>query len=312
MERDGVEVNRYNRNIMPTESEIIKELLSTIDSSIEQFNKSMPGIQSDILSSILELSKELTMPARSVKQQVANLQLIGKIKYKINDLVLSPEYISNVKTFAKSFDKVTSIQNKYFNKIVADDYASKTLLKEIKISYIDNAIESLTEAGIDTISSNIKDILLRNVTSGGSYSSMVKEVSGYLTDGEGELTKYARQITTDALNQYSASYTKAVTDDLGLTWFRYVGSLISTSRPFCKELVAKDYVHKSELPTIVKGVIDGKQVPLGKNGLPSGMIEGTTAQNFMVNRGGWRCQHQLYPVSEFSVPQELRDKFKSD
>jgi hypothetical protein len=38
------------------------------------------------------------------------------------------------------------------------------------------------------------------------------------------------------------------------------------------------------------------------------MKEDTNADNFIVHRGGWNCGHELIPVSDLSVPKEVRDK----
>jgi len=46
-----------------------------------------------------------------------------------------------------------------------------------------------------------------------------------------------------------------------------------------------------------------------KTGLPYGMIEGTTVENFQCNCGGWNCRHQLVPVADAVVPANLRAKF---
>ena len=39
------------------------------------------------------------------------------------------------------------------------------------------------------------------------------------------------------------------------------------------------------------------------------MIPGTTAENFIVFRGGYNCRHRLIPIPEATVPKELREKF---
>lgn len=68
-------------------------------------------------------------------------------------------------------------------------------------------------------------------------------------------------------------------------------------------------MHKSEIPEIVKGRIDGHQCEIyERTGLPKGMIAGTTAENFMVNCGGWNCGHKLVLVSEVVVPKEVRER----
>jgi hypothetical protein len=41
------------------------------------------------------------------------------------------------------------------------------------------------------------------------------------------------------------------------------------------------------------------------------MKEGTNADNFIVNRGGWNCGHQLIPVREEAVPKAIRNRVKA-
>jgi GNAT superfamily N-acetyltransferase len=70
-------------------------------------------------------------------------------------------------------------------------------------------------------------------------------------------------------------------------------------------------VHKSEIPTILLGDIDGHECEIyAKTGLPLGMKDGTTPENFIVHRGGWNCGHQLVPVAPEAVPEDVRRKIE--
>jgi hypothetical protein len=61
----------------------------------------------------------------------------------------------------------------------------------------------------------------------------------------------------------------------------------------------------------LEGEIDGHQCKIyDATGLPMGMIDGTNPENFFVNRGGYNCGHELIPVSEVSVPKEVRERFE--
>lgn len=196
----------------------------------------------------------------------------------------------------------------YFSTLV-NNYSPAKVLKQITTLSIETTIADLTENGIGSAFTNgIRDILTTNVTTGASYSDMVNTMREHIIGKEGEegtMVRYAKQIATDALNQYNGQYIKATTDDLGFEWFTYVGSNIKTTRPFCLAMTEKRYYHISELPQIVKGDIDGKKVPL------NGLIEGTNANNFYALRGGYNCGHQVYPALPAFVPKELRDKFSN-
>jgi hypothetical protein len=128
--------------------------------------------------------------------------------------------------------------------------------------------------------------------------------------GEGSLMRYTKQITTDAINQYSAQYHTLIAQDLQFNWGRYVGSNITTSREFCILLTKKQWVHKSELPLIIIGHIDGHDCKLSRTtGLPLGMIQDTNISNFQVLRGGYNCGHQFFWVPDSAVPESVKARF---
>lgn len=110
---------------------------------------------------------------------------------------------------------------------------------------------------------------------------------------------------------FTGQNNKLLTDDLDTEWFMYTGSNIETTREFCQHLSEKKYIHRSEIPTILTGKIDDHQCAIyDKTGLPYGMIEGTTPENFQVNCGGWNCRHQLVPVADAVVPADVRRRFE--
>ncbi len=290
-------------------------LLKELAKAVQDFEDSIKGIQDNVLNDIQIALKDLEISGGSIASSVANLEKINGLKTTIENAILNDGYKDSVVTFGKAFNTVASIQDKYFAALV-ENYSAPEVLAQVKSLAIENTVSSLTESGLEAnITDKIRDILKTNIESGSKYKDLVKEIDTFLTDteaGAGALSKYSSQIATDSINQFSGSYTNIVTQDLGLEWFRYVGALVGDSRELCQRLEQKDFIHKSELPNIVKGIIDGRTIPINKKtGLPNGMIPGTTAQNFISRRGGYRCNHQLKPVSEFSVPKDLREKFKT-
>jgi hypothetical protein len=159
----------------------------------------------------------------------------------------------------------------------------------------------------------IKSILNQNITTGGSYADFNEQLRDWIIGNdkaEGNILKYTKQITTDALHQYNAQYHEIIAQDLQFNWGQYVGSLITTSREFCVYLTKKRWVHKSELPVIIEGNIDGHNCKLSKvTGLPYGMIPGTNSDNFKVRRGGYSCRHSFFWVPDSSVPAQVLLRF---
>lgn len=287
---------------------IIKQLIDGIGDYVNSFQKGIPAIQKEILKEVTKLSEDFYIPAKTIKQQSDNLKLIAQIKGKLNKIILTDDYKDSVKEFAKAFSKIAEIQDSYFSTVFSEG-GSKKLLKEITSNSINLTVDKLTQEGlVSNLSDKIRDILNRNITTGGSYSELVGEMRNFLSSKDGALVRYTKQITNDSLNTFSAEYTKAITEDLGLEWFVYVGALVKSSRPFCLALIGAkgtcmSYIHKSQLNAIAKGHICGAVVSR------AGMITGTDGANLMILRGGYNCGHQLMPVSEAVVPKELRDKF---
>lgn len=294
------------------------DIIKKIEKAVEKFNKKIPSIQQGIFEDIQEQLKRLDTTSGKIKATVANLKIIISIKNKMLKLILTPEYIKEVKDFAKAFSEITVMQNEYWIS-VEKSFTPKTLLKEIKKQAINDTVKNLTSSGIgSTISDQISSILRTNITTGGSYAKLTSQLREKIlnTSTDGALQKYAKQITADSINQYNAQYTQAVSNDLGFEWFAYQGSDIVTTRPFCDAMTDIRYFHVTEIPRLLKAedlyyTKDGQKtkVPIyDKTKLPHGMIPGTNPANFQINRGGYNCGHQIRPVSEGLVPKDIKDR----
>lgn len=306
---------------MPDFSDILKH----IDKSIEKFIDKIPAAQKRMFDGIAEELKRLDTANGKIKTTVSNLKIIQSIKNKLTRLVVTKEYLDDVKDFVSQFNEVTKLQNDYW-KSLEKEFKPRPLLREIRKQTIQDTIKNLTSSGIGTaISDQIATILRTNITTGGSYAQMAEQLREKIlnTTTDGALLKYAKQITVDSLHQYSAQYTQTVSGDLGFEWYAWQGYEIMTSRPFCQAMVENNrYFHISQVPNLLKGLDaqgatlryednkTGEEKSVGlydKTDLPHGFIPGTNVANFFINRGGYGCGHQARPVSERIVPVATRE-----
>lgn len=113
------------------------------------------------------------------------------------------------------------------------------------------------------------------------------------------------RIVHDAIMQYDGMQNANVAREFNLTNFYYIASVIESTRPICDHI--KD-TYRIVTPTDLNKILD-EYCP---NGVPSrtkityetvngvvhtrekgsGMIDGTVASNFVVNRGGYNCRHE--------------------
>lgn len=291
---------------------MIDSLTEDIEKRINKFLESLPEVERKIYASLLTDLKELSLYSDgTIKNNLENIKKLGRLKKNMDDIVLNDAYLKDVSRFIDIYSAVEKTANTYFGKL-SSDFTPKKVLAEVKKQAINDAVEMLTENGISAnVSVPLRDLIKTNITSGGSYATLTEQLREALLstpDADGKLVKYARTYTTDAVNTYSGTYMKIITDDLGLKWFRFTGSIIKTSREICKEMVKKSYIHVSEFTDMFHGKVNGKQLPLGKNGFPYGMKPTTTVDNYQELRNGFQCAHQLIPISEVAVPKDIRIK----
>ena len=265
---------------------------------------------------VLAVIKQLeTDNLGNVKNNINNLKVLTQLNKEINAIVITPEYKKKVQQFTGVFSDMANLQNVYLG-TVFDTFKPNKTLKEITKASIGITVDQLQDTGVTSaLSGEIKDFLRNSITSGGSYSDLTDKLKTAILGNDqtpGGLTRYATTFANDSINQFNATYTKQVSQDFKPQWFRYTGSNMTTSREFCKVLKEKDggYFHINEVPGFLQGMVGTTEVEMyQKYNLPKGMNEATNPDNFFVLRGGYNCGHQIFPVSEASVPAELKARF---
>ncbi|MFN9108950.1 MAG: hypothetical protein ACK5XN_02555, partial [Bacteroidota bacterium] len=115
----------------------------------------------------------------------------------------------------------------------------------------------------------------------------------------GLYSRYVKQVSRDALGQFDGQINAKIADEFGLDAFRYVGSIIDDSRSQCVRWVGKRILEKSEMQSEINWA--------NNNG--SGMIPGTTPENFLVYRGGYNCRHRAIP---FKLTKSQRERLQKE
>lgn len=299
---------------MADSREILKKIVDLIDTQTTTFDESIQPIQKDIADELAILVKDLEIRNGKVLLSIKNLKTIGAIKKKLEKIIINPTYKGSVDNLVSSFTEISKLHIDYFN-AQQSEVGNIKLLEEIQNQSIEATKNSLLGAGINAnLIEPIQDILRQNITTGGKYTDLVTQLSNYISNndaGLGALQRYTQQITTDSLNQFSRQYHDTISNDLGYDWYMYTGSNKVTTRQWCKLMTAKKWVHKSELPTLVSGEVDGVQCKLNpKTDLPLGMVDNTNEDNVITYCGGYNCGHGFYSVKKNFVPQNIRAKFE--
>jgi hypothetical protein len=227
-----------------------------------------------------------------------DMALLAKIKRKtnlVNNKILSDDRFSEV------INLISRVQDDFFGNNILKEPPSKIGISEECISIAEKNL-------LKYISPELFNVVQFGYVNGDSNSVIIRT----LTE-KGVPCKDAEKYVKLECRIFSTYRNKIIGEDLGLEWYMYVGSNLTTTREFCEHLTKKKYVHKSEIPTILEGDIDGHQCRMNKKtGLPFGLIEGTNTEDFIILNGGWNCGHQLVPVAPEAVPENIKKKLNEN
>ena len=294
------------------------ELVDTINKiqsdAANKLNKVIPAAQKELYNKILFLSTKLTKNERGTfDMTIENLRNVDAIVSQVEGLINDGSYGAAVKEYAANLYEIQKAQNLYFQKI-KNNRPPEQFLKELQKSSIASTVEDL--AGnklIANIENELRKVLSANVNTGAQYGDYVDAIKHSIIgagEGKGILQSHANTFANDALNVYSRQYEHAVAGNLGLEWGMYSGGTIAGSRTFCIACVKKKYIHKSEIPVLLRGEfpefieLDGKINE--KTGLPEGMYAYENAGNFIVLLGGYGCKHRWVWVDALVVPASVK------
>jgi len=118
--------------------------------------------------------------------------------------------------------------------------------------------------------------------------------------GDGKIMRYSKQIEHDSFAVADRSYASAAAEQVGATWFKWSGSVIKTTRPFCEER-HNQFFCKKEIELWGEGKkTEGYKWP--QSGAWAGEFPGTNARTIFSLAGGINCRHSVMAVSIFAVP----------
>ena len=291
-----------------------EDIIDELDSTYFSVSKQLEESEAAMYRLLIKELKDLDLDKQgNIRTNAANIRKLAAIRSRMEGFIMNDDFQKAIETIVKSYITIARLQNQYFEQTIRD-FKPSVITIELRKQAADLVKQQLSTSVVEEVRTVIGQKLLTAVTSGMSYADLQDDISRTLkgTGAEpGYIQKYSRTLATDSINTFSRQHMSLVASDLGYQWYRYQGSLIETSRPFCEAMVKKKWVHVSEFDDVIHGrfeefrqMEDAKINP--KTKMPNGLKEETTAQNFKELAGGWNCGHQLRPVAEEDVPANVR------
>ena len=216
-------------------------------------------------------------------------KLIGNIPPEFQELTkgdlalvqnLKQQYFTQFKDVSNTFTRRLS-EKVYQNTLVGNDFAE--LEKELR-----QTINGIYASSDDAEAQKLIDYINENKFKESLKPQVDKAIqtlqSKFSRDRAGEnMKRYAGQILNDSLRDFDATLNFNKANDAGLTYVKYYGDVIPTTREICRNVINGVYdKRKGGLFTIdeVKDLWASRSWSGKKSGNP------------LVVRGGYNCRHQ--------------------
>ncbi len=198
---------------------------------------------------------------------------------------LKQQYFTQFKDVSNTFTRRLS-EKVYQNTLVGNDFAE--LEKELR-----QTINGIYSSSDDAEANRLVDYVNRNKYVKSRQSQVDKAIQTLQTkfarDRAGEnMKRYAGQILNDSLRDFDATLNFNKANDAGLTFVKYYGDVIPTTRDFCRNLVNGVYNRRSG------GLFTIDEI---KRLWTSRSWSGKKSGNPLVVRGGYNCRHQFSYVN---------------
>jgi len=223
-------------------------------------------------------------------------EFLALLDYKIYQTLKKSGYPVLVSDFIGNYDKITE-NVRDLHQSLGNGIINLKDINSVKRLEVQKTIQNLTQQGMykDFIAP-VREGLYRNIMFGATVGETEEFIKSQVISNKeknSKLTRYVKQVSTDALHQYDGSVNQVAKKSLGLNATQYVGSLIEDSRAQCMKWVGMSIIKDSELKEEIDWALNGGRF---SNKKCSGMIEGTNPDNFCINRGGVNCRHRIFPI----------------
>lgn len=277
----------------------IDKIIASKDSIYQKYIDKMEGLSVDAQELFLErVFKILSRQASKgyLDKGGKNLAMLNGLFTQLYDAMDDAGMLSEVSNLTRLFDKTLDLNTQIQNDLSSLDISG---LKPMQLQQDFLANYRNVMFGTPYLSSvlvPINDLLFKAIVSGASLAETQSALKTVV--GQGKLGAHTIQMTRDALYGYDGALNQEIAKEYGLNAYMYVGSIKPgkssksgkskkyESRPQCVRWVDKNILLKSDLQDEINWAY--------KYG--SGMIPGTTPDNFPIYRGGYNCRHQAIPT----------------
>lgn len=279
---------------MTEEEKILERIEALQEFLMNQMSDSLKPVFKDLSAQVVDITDKLSLDP---KDRAKSLREMMKLKKDIADTIVGNEaYQSQVDEVIKGFGELAALSDSYMALILDRPFKRKALYDAILEVNAQVAREALLGAGIrDNFSNAIQEVLKSNISGVTSRAELRKTLARFIEGTPDQLPfleRYIKQTTNDSVMVFNREYMQTISADLDIQHYRYRGTKIAESRPFCVARTGKVYT-KDEVEAWAAKDWEGK-------------MKGTNKTTIFSYCGGYNCRHILQPISKLRYEKEKK------
>ncbi len=238
---------------------IAETLDGNINDIIRRLERTLASINAQIIALVPDTADKKAAQAAALDARAQVAQALGAFDAEVDALV--SDYVAAVQLARDNFgldETFTSSDARLLDAMIQD------------------TAQELKAAGL-AAASQVSEVIYMGAIAGATKADMIEQVRQLLlggTDKRGRsLAAHAGTIAETRYMQVFATATKQLADNAGVDKFRYDGTLVADSRPWCVQHLGQ--------------VLTKKEIDAWRNKEWEGKAPGDP----FVTRGGWRCRH---------------------
>jgi hypothetical protein len=274
---------------MPGIKSLIKNKLEVMDLADQELMKAVEKAEPAIMKQVNEILSKLPTKKGLVYAETKEYKkIVSQFIKAIEEGLQKGGYNSAVSKYLRSFNEIDSYNAKIQSELSDLSLSEiKKVVGPIREQAIENVLNNLLGTGMDqSMLQPMREALFKQIVGGTTVEDMKEFLRlNLMSTGEtnGIIWRSVAQQSRDAVYQYDGMINQKIAQEYSMNAIDYVGSIAENSRPLCRKLVKLEIIPLEDLDYIIK------------NTPKDGLIKGTNASNFMVNRGGHNCRHAAIP-----------------
>lgn len=304
---------------MPSQDEIFNQKKSFIEKATNSLDKTFTSLSEALLKTIIEkFADQLDRDGDTIKNTSKNIQLIAAIEkfyneFALNNIpILASQIINNTNRISQYnvdyFSEFDSDKRKYkattekIQKIIQDRLGVTRGTEGAKVQlkpggYMDSLLQD------NTVKNQIKDLAYREVLKEVGFQDFKRGLENFIVGDEerlGGFRQFYRNFAYDIFVQVDRTEATMFANNLALEFFIYEGSLIETSRAFCKKRAGKVFSTEEAQQWVNDAWI--------KDALDKGKI---ASYDPVQDMGLWGCRHSPRFISK-ELAESRRPELKKE